>query len=205
LRRQRRNRRKLAVIAALVAVVIAGPLILVRLALYRPPRPQPVTPAQAEEARVAIGRAKSTLYRVSKAAAEGRRSPFEMRISEDDLTNFIASDTRFKARLASMEVSEPMVRFRKGRVSFSGLKKMSGKDTYFTVGGTPTAAQGGRLELSDVEVSMGKLNVSSVAAGKVRETMDAMFRSGETRIPADVTTIEAQDGFLVLRGVSRPE
>jgi hypothetical protein len=179
-------------------------IAVIWMALYTPPTAVPVTASQSEKARLSITAAQKTIFRVAKAASEGRRVPFQVRISEDDLTNFAATDPTTRAKLASFGMTNPSVKFRDGLVAVSGLKELGGRKVYITVVGKPEVAADGRLGLADIKVRMGKLGITSFAADGVKSAMDGMFRSGETRIPADISLIDARNGVLTLQGYSRP-
>jgi hypothetical protein len=183
---------------------VVGVILLKSMATYRPAVLPPATPVQAAEARAAVAEARETISEISKAAERGKKEPFDVQLKDEHLTTYMATDKRIKARLMAEGLRDPRVRFESGRVIVSGFKTYHGKEAYVTVSGKPTAGVDGRVKLAGISVKVGKLNAPMLAS-KAEKMLDDMFRSGETKLPANVKQITAQNGELHLRGVSRPE
>lgn len=202
---RRRGRRPARLLLPIVIVAAAAGLLLLRHMIdYRPQSLPPVAPVRVAEAKKAVTAAEKTVHKVTASAAHGRREPFQVRLKEDDVTTYVASNQKIKKRLATKGFKEPRFEFRDGRVNIAGLVTYHGKEVYVTVSGKPTTTAEGRVTLSDISVKLGQLSVP-VLARKAEQMMEDMIRSGETQLPADIEQITSQQGELTLKGVSRPK
>ena len=203
---RRRKKRSPVGTGLLVALLLAaGTMVTVRhLANYKPEVMPPVTPVRASEARKAVTQAKDTVSEVSRAAARGQRVPFSVQVKDDDLTTYTASDMKIKRQLSAKGSRNPRFQFGDGTVTVSGFMTYHNREVYVTVSGKPMADVSGRVKFSDVSVHVGKLSAPMLAA-KAQKMFDQAFSSGDAKLPADVRQITAQNGQLMLSGVSRPE
>lgn len=172
------------------------------MASYKPAAPPIITPQEAAHAKASVMQVRRTLAKISKAAAQGRKESFEVKLSENDLTEFVSTDKRFKAKLAAAGLKNPRIQFRDDLVIVSGLTRFKGRQVYVTVNGTPEAGKDGYLELANTKAYVGRLDVTPILAARVEDKIDELFRSGETRVPPGLDTIEARNGFLTMRGSS---
>lgn len=187
----------------IAATVVIGLLIIRWMVYYRPPAQPSVTPAQAAHARQSIIQARKTLERASQAADEGKKVPFEVKLTEEDMTRFVSTDSRIKAKMVNIGLSQPLIQFRGGLISVSGLTKLRGRQVHVTISGKPTASEDGYIRLADTTAYVGKLDVTPMLAGRIEDKVDGLFRSGETRVPPGLKSITAQNGVLSMRGTSQ--
>ncbi len=202
--RRRRRKRPGRLIFACLVLLAGGLCVLKNMASYTPKALPPAAPVQAAEAKQAVAQARKTVSGIARAAEQGKRKPFHVHITDDELTTFAASDSKIKARLRAKGMKDPRFVFENGRVTVSGFMTYHDKKAYVTLCGRPVAGADGRVKLANISVKLGKLS-APMLAGKAQEMFDDMFRSGELKLPADVRQITAQGGELHLRGVSRPK
>jgi hypothetical protein len=202
-RRRRKGRLRLVLFVILV-LAVCGSLELRHMMTYEPQYVVPPSPVRAAEARKAVSEVRRRVSKVSAAARRGRRVPYQVSVNDDDLTSYVATDKKTKARLAAKGIRDARFHFDDGRVRVSGFLNYHGQKVYATLSGKPVPGIDGKIRFVDVGVQLGKVN-APVLIGKAQGLIDEMFQSGVAPIPPGIRQITAQGGELTLIGVTRPE
>lgn len=183
----------------IVALLAVG----IRLALYTPPEESTtVTRAEAERAGLAVRAFEDEVSEVYATASKGARRPFEITLRQEDITGFLRSDMDVGDLLASRKMEAPKVRFQSGKITSSAYITIHGRRLYVTMEGGLRQSSPGKLVFKTTSVKVGRLPASTALAAKVDDAVNAYMSAG--KLPARIEKIEAEDGKLVVSGVSDP-
>ncbi|MHB8618889.1 MAG: hypothetical protein ACYDAG_04830 [Chloroflexota bacterium] len=200
-----RGLRCCASVLALAALVVLGAIVY--FTQFRPafptraaaagPAPSP-TPASAAAAELDshVGSFEQT---VRQQAGAGKRTPVSLTITQDELT------ARANQALASGEVQVPASDLRvtvvPGQIVTTGELNAGALSAPFTLTAIPVVTNG-QPRLSVQRLDFGLVPVPQAVRDKLVAAVSAGNLLGN--LPLEVSSFQAQQGQVVLRGVTRP-
>lgn len=192
---QRRRRWCCAGCLAPVLLVLAA----MGLLLSAPPEPPLPSP---EVVRRNAERVRSAASEIERSARRTPRMGFELRLTEEDLNSFLASDPSVASLRARASVERAWVSLEDGGVRVSGRYRAAGVPLTATATVRLSAGQDGILVADVLSLHLGRVSMPGASREKLAdmaaEAIAAVITPGEIRIES----VDVRDRTIVMRGRS---
>jgi uncharacterized protein YpmS len=182
------------------ALFLVVALIFVVLLLTPPPGPPPMTPVQKARAEAHVAAAKEEIEQVKKAHVAGKRRPFTLTMTEQDINTFIKMDAHIQELLQRAKIEDAYVRIEDGRLRATATRSVGGAPVTGTVGLRPGVGSDGQIRLHVVSVNVGRLGLPASGSRYLDDDfVTSLARKGfDSSVKLDSVTV--QNDAVVLSG-----
>ncbi len=188
-----------------VLIVLKG----LNLATAPPEEARPAkvfAPAQVKQAERHIEAAQQTAKRAAAHAKAGRREPFTITLTEDDLNAYITSDPATRDQLTAKGVEGAHVTLGDGDVAFEGSVPIWNRRIWVQALGPLRAGPRGQIYFDPQRMQLGRLKWALPAS--VQERFAAQVKSQAKgrvfHIPGEIESLKVTPGKLEVKAHSDP-
>lgn len=188
--------------AAPAAVLVAAALYAGYLLTTPPAPPAPLPAAKQAEVKAQVHDLKQKVRQIAKDAAAGKAHPFTLKMTEDELNAYMASDEQAREAMRAHRLERVWAHIENGHVLLTAVR--AGTPLSVTATLVPQVRSDRSLGFTMEGMSMGRLGVPATAALKRAADRAIAQLDNHALVPrARFESVRAEDGVLTLVGNTR--